>query len=287
MTLQQALADGITTLETAGISDAKTDAWIFLEQICKIDRNYYYLHLLEEMQPEQYLDYQNALSKRAEHIPLQYIIGEQEFMGYRFKVNSSVLVPRMETELLVLEAEKVLEPGDEVLDLCTGSGCIAISLAKRIPGLKCDASDISKHAINVAKENAKQNEVTVRFSQGDMFHNIEGTYDMIISNPPYIPTAELVELMPEVRDFEPQAALDGGEDGYDFYRILVEESRSYLKTGGYLYMETGYNQGKEIAAMMQKAGFEEVAVLPDFQGHDRIVKGRYTKTGKKEEKTNV
>lgn len=274
MTLQEALASGKQKLMAADIADAAVDAWLLLAMVCKIDRNYYYAHLQEEIQEEQRADYQIAVEKRAEHIPLQYITGEQEFMGCVIKVNSGVLIPRMETEILVTEALKELTPGMSVLDLCTGSGCIIISLMKQVEGLKGYASDISKQALKLAKENAKLNETAIIFQQGDLFARVTQQFDMIISNPPYIPTADMEDLMIEVRDFEPHIALDGGQDGYDFYRRIIKESPEHLKAGGFLYMETGYNQGELVAGMMRAAGFVQVAVIKDLQGLDRVVRGK-------------
>ena len=156
---------------------------------------------------------------------MQYITGETEFMGLPFKVNTNVLIPRQDTETLVEEALKVIRPGMKVLDMCTGSGCIIISImhfAKEIEGF---ASDISRHAINLAKENAKMNNVSVTFETGDLFDHIRGNYDVIVSNPPYIRTEEIPKLMPEVQNFEPVQALDGKEDGLYFYRRIVEEAK--------------------------------------------------------------
>ncbi|MCI8992197.1 MAG: peptide chain release factor N(5)-glutamine methyltransferase [Eubacterium sp.] len=274
MTLQEVLISGKQKLMAADIADAATDAWLLLAMVCKIDRNYFYAHLQEELGEEQHADYRIAVEKRAEHIPLQYITGEQEFMGCVIKVNSGVLIPRMETEILVTEALKDLTPGMSVLDLCTGSGCIMISLMKHLDGLKGYASDISKQALKLAKENAKLNETAIIFQQGDLFARATEQFDMIISNPPYIPTADLQDLMTEVRDFEPHVALDGGADGYDFYRRIIKEAPGYLKEGGYLYMETGYNQGDLVAGMMRAAGFVQVVVIKDLQGLDRVVRGK-------------
>lgn len=275
MTLQEALISGKQQLRKADIADAAVDAWLLLAMVCKIDRNYYYTHLQEELGQEHLADYLIAVGKRAEHIPLQYITGEQEFMGCMIKVSSAVLIPRMETEILVTEALKVLEPGMSVLDLCTGSGCIIISLMKHMEGLKGYAGDISKQALKLAKENAKMNETAILFRQGDLFAHVTEQFDMVISNPPYIPTADLPGLMTEVRDFEPHAALDGGPDGYDFYRRIIKDAPSHLNEGGYLYLETGYDQGEMVAGMMRAAGFEQVALVKDLQGLDRVVCGKF------------
>ena len=274
MTYREAIETGTRILQKENIADAKIDAWYLLQMACKIDRNFYYLHEEDELTAEQQSEYESTVHKRAEHVPLQYIIGEQEFMGLKFKVNSNVLIPRQDTETLVEEALRVVEPGMRVLDLCTGSGWIIISLAKNVADISCTGSDISKQALLVAKENAKANEVEVEWERSDLFENISGTFDLIVSNPPYIPTGEIPGLMPEVRDFEPVDALDGKEDGLYFYRIITEKSPEYLTSDGYLYFEIGYDQGEAVSAMMRQCGYTQVEVIKDLAGNDRVVKGR-------------
>lgn len=274
MTYREAIEIGTRILQKENIADAKIDAWYLLQMACKIDRNFYYLHEEDELTAEQQSEYESTVHKRAEHVPLQYIIGEQEFMGLKFKVNSNVLIPRQDTETLVEEALRIAKPGMRVLDLCTGSGCIIISLAKNVADISCTGSDISKQALLVAKENAKANEVEVEWERSDLFENISGTFDLIVSNPPYIPTGEIPGLMPEVRDFEPVDALDGKEDGLYFYRIITEKSPEYLTSDGYLYFEIGYDQGEAVSAMMRQCGYTQVEVIKDLAGNDRVVKGR-------------
>ncbi len=220
---------GKGVLKDAGVLDYQLDAWYLMEYACKICKSEYYLHAKEEMEGAAFQEYRLLLKKRGERVPLQYITGVQEFMGLPFKVNSHVLIPRQDTETLVEEALKVLEPDMEVLDLCTGSGCIVISLLKHARvGISGTASDISKQALLIAKENAKQNQVETELVRSDLFQNITGKYDVIISNPPYIPTGELSGLMPEVRDFEPLEALDGAEDGLFFYQEITKFFRPCL-----------------------------------------------------------
>ena len=195
MTYREAIHLGEKVLSIAGVPDVKTDAWLLFEYVAKIDRNYYYTYIDEEITEQTLAEYECALKKRAERIPVQYITGETEFMGLPFKVNSNVLIPRQDTETLVEEALKVIRPGMKVLDMCTGSGCIIISImhfAKEIEGF---ASDISRHAINLAKENAKMNNVSVTFETGDLFDHIRGNYDVIVSNPPYIRTEEIPHVL--------------------------------------------------------------------------------------------
>ncbi len=273
MTLEEALNKGKEILKEAEVLDYELDAWYLMEYVCKIEKSQYYLKGREEMEPEKWQEYEVLLRKRAEHIPLQYITGSQEFMGLEFKVNSQVLIPRQDTETLVEEALKVLEPGMNVLDLCTGSGCIIVSLMKYKEGLTGTASDISKQAILVAKENAKQNQVEVEFVSSDLFKSITGTYDMIISNPPYIPTEVIGGLMPEVKNFEPMEALDGKEDGLYFYREIASEAGNFLNSNGYLYFEIGHDQGGKVAAIMESNGYRNVRVVKDLVGNDRVVMG--------------
>ncbi len=274
MTLEEALSFGKKTLEEAGIVEAALDAWYLLEYVGKFDRSYYYLRYKEELTEDLAQEYEGLLKKRAERIPLQYITGVQNFMGLDFKVNSNVLIPRQDTEILVETALGVIRPGMRVLDLCTGSGCIIISLmhfAKEITGI---GSDISKQALLTAKENAKGNDVEVEWVRSDLFQNITGTFDVIVSNPPYIPTRVIDTLMPEVRDFEPVDALDGREDGLFFYEKIIGESGPFLNAGGYLIFEIGHDQGEAVSAMMKQAGFEGVRVIRDLSGLNRVVCGR-------------
>ncbi|MEG0961597.1 MAG: peptide chain release factor N(5)-glutamine methyltransferase [Lachnospiraceae bacterium] len=273
MTLQEALHQGKEILEQAQIIDSQVDAWYLLEYVCKIDKSQYYLHGAEEMEAEQLQEYQVLLRKRAERIPLQYITGIQEFMGLEFKVNSHVLIPRQDTEALVESALKVITPKMQVLDLCTGSGCIIISLMKLSENIIGTACDISKQALLVAKENAKQNHTEVEFIRSDLFQNITGSYDIIVSNPPYIPTEVIETLMPEVRNFEPMDALDGKEDGLYFYRKIAEQGKEFLTLNGYLYFEIGHDQGGRVAAIMEQKGYRNVRVTKDLSGNDRVVSG--------------
>lgn len=274
MTYREAVEFGTKCLTDAGVPDAALDAWYLLQMVCKIERSYYYVHGKEDITQDAQKEYEIAVQKRAEHIPLQYIIGEQEFMGLRFKVNSNVLIPRQDTETLVEQVLKIVKPGMKVLDLCTGSGCVLISVLKNAPELTGMGSDISKTALLVAKENAKLHEVDAEWVRSDLFDNITETFDVIMANPPYIPTGEILSLMPEVRDFEPENALDGGADGLDFYRKIAGQVKDYLNPGGYVYMEIGYDQGEAVSELMRNAGFTEVEVIKDLARNDRVVKGK-------------
>ena len=273
MTYREALNLGEKVLSLANIEDRRNDAWLLLSMVCKMDRSFYYLHMEEDLPEEQLREYEIALKKRAEHVPLQYIVGETEFMGLKFKVNSNVLIPRQDTETLVEEALKVVKQGMRILDLCTGSGCIIISILHNVTDVEGYAIDISKQALNVAKENAKLNDVSVMFERSDLFDNVTGTFDIIVSNPPYIRTEEIVKLMPEVQTFEPMEALDGKEDGLYFYREIVAKCKDYLNPDGRILFEIGYDQGEDVSALLSEAGFKDVRVIKDLAHNDRVVTG--------------
>lgn len=273
MTFREAICFGEEKLCSAGIEDAKHDAWLLLTFICKIDRTFYYVHMDEDMPVEQVSEYENVLNKRAEHVPLQYITGEQEFMGIPFRVNDAVLIPRQDTETLVEEALKVIRPGMKVLDMCTGSGCILISILKNIVDIEGYGYDISKQAINVAKENAKLNNVNATFERSDLFEDVSDTFDVIVSNPPYIPTEVIGGLMPEVAVYEPMLALDGKEDGLHFYRRMIDVAAKYLNPNGKLLFEIGHDQGPAVSGLMKAAGYKDVRVIRDLAGNNRVVIG--------------
>lgn len=272
MTFEEAWSHGKQVLQSVGILEYELDSWYLLEYLFKIDKSWYYLHSSEKMPEEKVQEYELLLKKRSERVPLQYITGSQEFMGLNFKVNSHVLIPRQDTETLVEEAVKRLEQDMEVLDLCTGSGCVIISIMK-LKKIIGTASDISKQALLIAKENAKNNQVEVNLVRSDLFQNITGKYDMIVANPPYIPTEEIAGLMPEVRIFEPIDALDGKEDGLYFYHRIVRESRKFLKSNGYLCLEIGHDQGGRVAFLMEENGFRNVKVVKDLARNNRVVCG--------------
>ncbi len=275
MTYREAMVLGEKTLNEAGIVDAKNDAWLLLAMACRMDHTFYYMHIDEEMPEDAQHEFDGLIRKRSERVPLQYITGEQEFMGLTFHVNSSVLIPRQDTETLVEEALKLVKPGMKIMDMCTGSGCVLISILKNAHGVEGFGYDISKQAINVAKENAKFNDVAADFERSDLFDDVmEEQFDMMVSNPPYIRSDEIAALMPEVADFEPHEALDGKEDGLYFYRKLIAGCGEFMKPGGYVLFEIGYDQGTEVSSMMKNAGFEEVTVVKDLAHHDRVVLGK-------------
>ena len=273
MTFREAISFGERQLNEVGIVDAQTDAWLLLTFVCKIDRTFYYVHMDEQMDIEQQSEFENVISKRAEHVPLQYITGEQEFMGMPFRVNESVLIPRQDTETLVEEALKHVHPGMKVLDMCTGSGCILISILKNVVDVEGFGYDISKQALNVAKANAKLNNVNATFECSDLFEDVAETFDIIVSNPPYIPTAVIGTLMPEVAVYEPMQALDGKEDGLYFYEKIIASAFEHLNENGKLIFEIGHDQGQSVSNLMREAGYKDVRVIKDLAGNDRVVIG--------------
>lgn len=275
MTLEQLLQKGIIQLEEANISEAKLDAMYLLEHVCQITRMDYLLDAKKPVSAEQEEEYDAFISKRAQHIPLQQLLGEQEFMGYSFFVNENVLIPRQDTEILVEEVAK-LGSGKRILDVCTGSGCILLSLEKLCEPVVAVGVDISEQALEVANKNKERLASKAKFLHSDLLEKVEGTYDIIVSNPPYIASAVIPTLMEEVREHEPMLALDGGETGLDFYEKIVEQSVSYLNEGGYLCFEIGYDQGKAVSGMMQEKGFIDCKVIKDLAGLDRVVIGQWS-----------
>lgn len=274
MTLREALALGKDLLQKANIEEYETDAWLLLEGACGCTRNDLYLRGDKPLTEEQEALYKEYLEKRSRRIPVQHILGVQEFMGLTFTVTPDVLCPRQDTEVLVEEALKRIKPGSNILDMCTGSGCIILSLLHYAKECTGTAADLSEKALQIAMQNAKNLEKECTFIHSDLFENIDGKYDVIVSNPPYIATKEIDALMPEVRDMEPRMALDGHEDGLFFYREIVRESVDYLNPEGWLLFEIGYDQGEQLSEMMKSAGYCEVKVIKDLAGLDRVVVGK-------------
>lgn len=279
MRLNEILKQGETLLLEAGIEDAKWDAFYLLEHCFDINRMEYLLHKEREGSCEGERLYFSLLEKRRRHIPLQYLTGEQEFMGHSFLVNEHVLIPRQDTEILVEELLP-LAKGKRVLDMCTGSGCILISLALGAGLKQAAGADISAAALELAKENGKRlkaaafvEEKNIDWIETNLFERIEGEFDIIVSNPPYIETKELSGLMPEVRLHEPMLALDGKEDGLYFYRRIVKAALDHLSPEGMLAFEIGYKQGEAVRGLMEAAGYQNVQIKQDLAGLDRIVIG--------------
>lgn len=276
-TLQELLETGKSVLAEAGVRESELDAWYLLQYVTKINRTEFLCDRRKTVPEEQDRQYMGLIARRAERIPLQQLTGEQEFMGLPFMVNEYVLIPRQDTEVLVEEAGKLLKDisSANVLDMCTGSGCIIISLMKLYGAQKAVAADISPEALKVAERNAELNGTVVTFLQSDLFEKVTGRFNMIVSNPPYIRTAVIETLEPEVREHEPLLALDGTEDGLYFYRKIIAEAGAHLLPDGYLLFEIGHDQGQEVAELMSRYGYSDVRIVKDLPGHDRVCIGRY------------
>lgn len=329
MTYRDMLKHGETALQEAGVVDYKLDAWYLFEAATGLSKQLYFMEMTTEATERIEAKYNKLLKRRTNREPLQYILGSQVFMGLDFEVNEHVLIPRQDTENLVEEVNKIIKvmkesrqtkdiqgqnevgkassasddasddntPAEiDILDMCTGSGCIIISLVAMNEGVYGTAVDLSSEAISVARRNAMNNSVTdrVEFYVGDLFDGItehkeqkvvraglsctkygpaRQTFDIIVSNPPYIPTAEIAKLMPEVGDFEPMMALDGDEDGLRFYRQIAADAPDFLKDGGYLIVEIGFDQGQDVRNIFLENNFADVRVIKDYQDNDRIVVG--------------
>ena len=273
MTARELLSWGEERLSKAGIEDAKLDAWYLLEYSLPTDRVSFLMKGNAPVTEKKKEEYEVLIEKRANNIPVQHLTGVQDFMGFTFKVNEHVLIPRQDTEVLVEEVLKVSK-GKKVLDMCTGSGCIVISLAKLGQLESATAVDISTEALKVARENAASLEAEISFVESDLFEKVEGLYDIIVSNPPYIESEEVDKLAPEVKDHEPRLALDGTEDGLYFYRKIIEEADKYLTENGAIFFEIGYNQGEAVSELLRAKGYQDIKVIKDLPGLDRVVAGK-------------
>lgn len=273
--VQEVVKMGERQLREAGISNAKAEAELLYCHLMKIDRAKFVLRWSKEAKDREVDQFLNLCEKRASRIPLQHIIGNVNFMRYNFKVKPGVLIPRPETELLVTEVLKRINPKESLLDLCCGTGVIGISLCKEM-NLKGTLADISDEALDLASENARLNGVKVGFLKTDMFEGLKRKkFNIITCNPPYIPTDEIPHLLVEVREHDPHAALDGGEDGLNFYRIIAEQAASHLKKRGLLALETGWNQGDHIRKLLEEVQeFEDIEKIKDLNGFDRILLAR-------------
>lgn len=281
MTYFELLAQGKEKLLQADVPDHEVDAWLILSAVTDMEKQDFYMHS-KDLVPQSVIDkYEAMILERCSRRPLQHIIGSTGFMAHEFIVTEAVLSPRQDTEILCEDAiahlqEKVSEGKPvKVLDMCTGSGCIIISLKCAVPQIAATAADISTAALEVAKENAKRLSAEVEFVETDLFENINDKYDLIVCNPPYIRTEVIESLMPEVRDFEPRGALDGGADGLDFYRRVIEAAPKHLQADGKLIFEIGVEQRADVTALMEKAGFKDVYCKLDYSDNDRVVGGMY------------
>jgi release factor glutamine methyltransferase len=340
MIIKEAYDFGMTILQKAGVADYQKDSFYLLEHVTGINRGKYYANQSHKISKREWQEYLTLINQRKERIPLQHLIGTQEFMGLPFKVNSHVLIPRQDTEILVETTLEIIKNIDDIkrnnkvdevgsderdksnkrdkaeddkrdikvddeelriLDMCTGSGCILISIlcyaTKKTTNIKGVAVDISMEALEVAKENAILNGIDITtpdltvdsenrdinsfkgsgtqitFLQSDLFTKLDGRYNIIVSNPPYIPTQEIETLEEEVKDHDPILALDGKEDGLYFYRQIAKDSQKHLTEDGVLIFECGWNQGEEVSQIMESHGFVETKIIEDLNGQERVVLG--------------
>ena len=274
MNYTEAFLMGMQKLKEAQIGEAQLDARLLLEEVCGTDHNTLLCHGDREVSEAEEEKYRRALEQRAVHVPLQHLLGYQDFMGLRFQVNEYVLIPRQDTEILVEEAMRYLHDGMRILDLCTGSGCILLSLLHYSNDCEGVGVDISQEALQVAAQNAELLGIKADFLKSDLYEKVTGKFDLLVSNPPYIERKVIPTLMEEVREYDPYIALDGGEDGLDFYRRIIGGAQDYLKRGGQILMEIGSGQAKAVSELLREAGFKEIDVCRDFAGLDRVVSGR-------------
>ena len=281
MRVSELLKMGETHLIEAGIGNAKGEAEQIFCAMKNYDRTQFFVKWSKEATDNEIESFMGLIEQRGTRVPLQQVIGSVEFMGYTFKVSEEVLIPRMDTEVLVEEALKVVSKKDSVLDLCTGSGIIGISLAKECEAnkmpIKVTLADLSDHAIALAKENMELNGLKLDLVESDLFDKFKKKkFNVIVSNPPYIKKDVIPTLEVEVREHDPMMALDGGEDGLDFYRAITSDAVNHLKKNGHLLYEIGHDQGQDVSEMLISAGFENVQVIKDLAGLDRVVCGIYT-----------
>ena len=275
MKIEELLRYGKEKLEKQKIEDASIISRILVQYVLKIDRNKLIINKNDNVDINKENEYKEYIEKIIKGKPVQYITNNQEFMRLNFYVDENVLIPQPDTEILVEEVIKSIDIKEniEILDMCTGSGCIGISLAKNIENTKVTLVDISKEAIEIAKKNAIQNGVEnkVTFIQSDMFENVKGKFDIIVSNPPYIKTNIIQTLDKQVQN-EPHIALDGGEDGLDFYKILINEAHKYLKKDGKIFLEIGYDQKQEVESLAkQSKHYKKIETIKDLSQNDRVI----------------
>ena len=280
-TIQELLVLGKEKLESSGNEYAKYERKTLLEEVLGCNYLYMLMNGEEEVAPEKEEQYLQLIDKRCGHYPLQYLLGYANFMDYTFFVDENVLIPRNDTEVLVECADEILNDMKErkkgtalrVLDLCCGSGCIGISLKLYHKDIWLILADCSEEALKVTKKNLDKYNIEAELVSSDLLKEITGKQDMIVCNPPYIESRIIDTLMPEVREYEPMLALDGGKDGLDYYRRIIKAAPEYLNDSGWLMFEIGYNQGEAVLSLMKETGFLDVELKKDYAGLDRIVYG--------------
>ena len=281
MIIKEVLKSSIEEINKLNIEDASMKVKMLLSDILGKEKEYLLIHDNEELSQDVLDNFYAKLNRLKDEEPIQYILNKQEFMGFEFYVDENVLIPQPDTEILVEEvvdiSKKINNYSNElrVLDMCTGSGAIAISLSKLIENASVSASDISDGALNVAKENAIKNSVNIEFYKSDLFNDISKNvkFDIIVSNPPYIQTEVIKGLSKEVQS-EPFIALDGGEDGLVFYREIIKNAKDYIIEDGYLALEIGYDQKESVTNLLRENGYKNIYSKTDLAGNDRVVVGQ-------------
>jgi release factor glutamine methyltransferase len=280
-TLSELVRSGTERLAQCGVENAAYDSFELMSAVNGMDRTYYLMHGNEPVADKDCDKFEMYIKRRCSREPLQHILGKAWFYGYEFIVNENVLVPRSDTEILVENVLSVSDNTSRILDMCTGSGCIILTLAKQGHLLSGLGVDYSEKALSVAKKNRELLQVeNVEFVQSDLFKEKKlmqeyiGHTDIIVSNPPYIPTKVIEGLADEVRCFDPMMALDGHEDGLYFYRKITSQAKEFLKPGGFLFYEIGHDQSEAVENELALAGYTEIVTIKDLSGLDRVVKGR-------------
>lgn len=275
MNIRNLLQFGIKELNNNNIEEASLKCKMLLAYILNVTKEYLLVHDNEEIVEEIVIDFKNKIEELKKGKPIQYITCNKEFMGLNFYVNENVLIPQADTEILVEEVLQILKQNvsKSALDICTGSGAIAIPIAKMLENIDVVASDISDKALEIAKKNSESNNTKVEFVLSNMFENINGKFDVIVSNPPYI-EENIIPTLPEEVQHEPYIALAGGEDGLKFYRIIAKEGKNFLNKNGYIALEIGYDQKEKVIKILENEGYKEIYSKKDFGGNDRIVIAR-------------
>lgn len=271
MKIKDAMQTAINKCKVNNIDEASNKVRRIMSFVTGIEKSYLLVHNMDELNTENEKSFFKCIEELVNGRPIQYILGNQEFMGINFIVNEDVLIPQPDTEILVEETIKIAQKfsNPKILDLCTGSGAIAISLSKFVPNAKLYASDISIKALEVAKMNSKNHKI--KFIQSNLFENINDIFDIIVTNPPYIKTDEISLLSKEVQN-EPTLALDGGQDGLVFYRKIIKQANNYLKHNGYLCTEIGEDQKEEVLELIkQEANYVNIKTYKDLSGNDRVI----------------
>lgn len=260
--------DLITQLKYSNIPNAKQEMYFFCNELLHLNRSD--MLLLKEFTNKQAKILKNAVKQRCNHVPLQLIVGRSSFMGLTILENKETLTPRPETELLAsIIIDEYKNTKAQILDMCSGSGCIGIALGKNGHNVTC--VDVNNKALKSTKKNAQLNKVKVNLIKSDMFTKVKGTFDIIVSNPPYIPTKEIFNLQPEVKNYDPIIALDGGVDGFHFYKVISDQAHNYLKPNGVLYLECGKDQAQTIKKLLSK-NFKNITIIKDYNSIERFIK---------------